>query len=108
MAGFLLEREDREKRPASDLLDRALHRLNAPRVLLFFNPKRFSLRFNFWHPGETQKPHLLLNHPLWLVVGSRLVVILLRIHREILCKRISWIVAQTMARQLVSVVNTSI
>jgi hypothetical protein len=29
-------------------------------------------------------------------------------HTEILCKRISWIVAQTMVRQLVSVVNTSI
>ncbi len=29
-------------------------------------------------------------------------------HTEILCKRISWMVAQTMIRQLVSVVNTSI
>ncbi len=29
-------------------------------------------------------------------------------HTEILCKRMSWIVAQTIAKQLVSVVNTSI
>ena len=31
-----------------------------------------------------------------------------RSHSEILCKRMSWMVAQTIVRQLVSVVNTSI
>lgn len=59
-------------------------------------------------PPEVSKNHPLLNHPLWLVVGSLMALSPQLDHMEILCKRISWIVAQTMARQLVSVVNTSI
>jgi hypothetical protein len=51
---------------------------------------------------------LLLHHPLWLVVGLWIVLGLKRAYTEILCKRMSWIVAQTIARQMVSVVNTSI
>jgi hypothetical protein len=39
MAGSLLEREDREKRPPSDLLGLAPHWLNAPCILLFARPK---------------------------------------------------------------------
>jgi hypothetical protein len=54
-----------------------------------------------------QKPPL-LNHPLWLVVSLQLALSPQLSHREILCKRMSWIVAQTIARQLVSVVKTSI
>src|SRR5258708_36933891 len=51
----------------------------------------------------------LLNHPLWLVVNatSRSSASQ-QAYTEILCKRISWIVAQTIVKQLVSVVNTSI
>ncbi len=62
--GVLLEREDREKKPASYLLGLAPHRLHSPCVLLSFAPKRVCLRFGFWHPGLVRrKNHLLLNHP---------------------------------------------
>src|SRR5438045_9344591 len=53
--------------------------------------------------------HLLLNHPaLRLVVCFSLPFSSQVSHTAIWCKRISWMVAQTMAKQLVSVVNTSI
>jgi hypothetical protein len=58
-------------------------------------------------PENEQKPPL-LNHPLWLVVGSQLALSPQEDQSEILCKRISWIVAQTIVRQLSSVVKTSI
>lgn len=54
------------------------------------------------------KNHLLLTHPSRLVAYGRAVITIRMHHTEILCKRMSWIVAQTMVRQLVSVVNTSI
>jgi hypothetical protein len=57
---------------------------------------------------KAHKNHPLLNHPLWLVIGSRIAFSPKLDHSEILCKRMSWIVAQTMVRQLVSVVKTSI
>ena len=48
------------------------------------------------------------NHPFWLAACLRVLMMVQVHHSEILCKRMSWMVAQTMARQLVSVVNTSI
>ena len=57
---------------------------------------------------KTAKKHLLLNYPSRLVACLRAGISAQRFHTEILCKRMSWIVAQTMVRQLVSVVNTSI
>jgi hypothetical protein len=63
-------------------------------------------------PLSASKNHPLLNHPLWLagwlIIGSRCALRPQEAHSESLCKRISCIVAQTIARQLVSVVNTSI
>jgi hypothetical protein len=57
---------------------------------------------------KTGKKHLLLNHPFWLVAFLRAPISFQERYTESLCKRISWIVAQTIAKQLVSVVNTSI
>jgi hypothetical protein len=57
---------------------------------------------------DRQKKHLLLNHPLWLVVNSLIALSPGQDYSEILCKRMSWIVAQTIAKQLPSVVKTSI
>ncbi len=57
---------------------------------------------------KTGKKHLLLNHPFWLVAFLRAHLSLQERYTESLCKRISWIVAQTIAKQLISVVNTSI
>ena len=54
------------------------------------------------------KKHLLLNHPLWQVVNSLIALSPGQDYSEILCKRMSWIVAQTIAKQLLSVVKTSI
>ncbi len=54
------------------------------------------------------KKHLLLTHPSRLVAYVRAVITVHMHHTEILCKRMSWMVAQTIVRQLVSVVNTSI
>jgi hypothetical protein len=48
------------------------------------------------------------NHPFRMVACLAAVISSQEHYTEILCKRISWIVAQTIARQLVSVVNTSI
>src|SRR5437899_571630 len=59
-------------------------------------------------PRKASKNHPLLNHPLWLVVGSLLALSPKADHSESLCKRISCIVAQTIVRQLSSVVKTSI
>ena len=60
-------------------------------------------------PRIASKNTPFLNHPLWLVASSTSCSSESQeVHTEILCKRISWIVAQTIARQLVSVVNTSI
>ena len=55
---------------------------------------------------EAQK-HLLPNHPSWGGLLTRYDTAR-GPHTEILCKRMSWIVAQTIVRQLLSVVNTSI
>ena len=55
---------------------------------------------------EAQK-HLLPNHPSWLCLLTRYDTAR-GPHTELLCKRMSWIVAQTMVRQLVSVVKASI
>jgi hypothetical protein len=57
---------------------------------------------------KTDKKHLPLNHPFWLVACLGAHIGFQERYTESLCKRMSWIVAQTMARQLVSVVNTSI
>jgi hypothetical protein len=57
---------------------------------------------------QTGKNHLLLNHPFWLVAFLRAHISFQEHHTEMLCKRMSWMVAQTIAKQLVSVVNTSI
>jgi len=58
---------------------------------------------------DSGQKHLLLSQPLWLVVSSTSRSSeAQQAHTEILCKRISWMVAQTIAKQLVSVVNTSI
>jgi hypothetical protein len=64
-AGFLLEREGREKRPTSHPLGLAPHWLNSPCVLLFARPKEglLALWFLASRSHETQKTHLLLNHP---------------------------------------------
>src|SRR5258708_9126373 len=60
-------------------------------------------------PGSRAKNNPFLNHPLWLVASSTSRSSESQeVHTEILCKRISWIVAETIARQLVSVVSTSI
>jgi hypothetical protein len=58
--------------------------------------------------SKAHKNHPLLTHPPWLVVGSHLALKSQEPQSEILCKRISWIVAHTMVRQLSSVVKTSI
>lgn len=57
---------------------------------------------------KTDKKHLLLNHPFWLVAFLRAHIGFQERYTESLCKRMSWMVAQTIATQLVSVVNTSI
>ena len=57
---------------------------------------------------KASKNHSLLNHPLWLVVNSLIALSPGQDYSEILCKRMSWIVAQTIAKQLPSVVKTSI
>src|SRR5947209_7329616 len=57
---------------------------------------------------KTAKNHLPPNHPFWLAACLRAMMMVQVHHTEILCKRMSWMVAQTMARQLISVVNTSI
>ncbi len=74
------------------------------------------------NPESTKKIHILgektqenqeikspsLNHPFRLVICLPVAISPHRYYTEILCKRMSWIVAQTIVRQLVSVVNTSI
>src|SRR5438270_3417897 len=57
---------------------------------------------------KTAKNHLPPNHPFWLAACLRAMMMVQVHHTEILCKRMSWMVTQTMARQLISVVNTSI
>jgi hypothetical protein len=110
MAGSLLEREDREKRPPSDLLDLAPHWLNAPCILLFARPKEGLLVPWFLAPGSVRRKKPSSPEPP-LRGGGVLSSLSQRSspdHTEILCKWMSWIVAQTIVRQLVSVVNTSI
>jgi len=58
--------------------------------------------------GQKRKNPPLLNHPFWLVAYLRAMITVHVHHSEILRKRISWMVAQTIAKQLVSVVKTSI
>ena len=49
-----------------------------------------------------------LNHPLWLVVGSRIALSSKPDHSESLCKRISWMVAHTIIkRQAMNVLTTT-
>lgn len=60
MAWFLLEREDREKRPAAYLLGLAPHWLNAPCVLLFSHGMRNEIAIN--KPNYVDDLHKLLHH----------------------------------------------
>jgi hypothetical protein len=59
-------------------------------------------------PSKAHKNHSLLTQPLLLMADSPLALKVKVTHTEILCKRMSWIVAQTIVKQLSSVVNTSI
>src|SRR6266699_1789871 len=76
-------------------------------LLLLLKRNRFPPVFLGSGSLEAQKP-LPPKPPLWLVVDPPIALSLQQDQSEILCKRISWMVAQTIARQLVSVVKTSI
>src|SRR6266849_3064049 len=80
-----------------------------PSALLVFVLKRVCFPFLLIESGslETQKLHLSLHHPLRLVVYVR-AVRGASFYTGIFRSRIPSIVAQTMVRQLISVVNTSI
>ena len=59
-------------------------------------------------PSKAHKNHLLLSHPLRLGVDFSFVLRAKATHMALLCKRMSWMVAQTMVKHLSSVVKTSI
>jgi hypothetical protein len=63
---------------------------------------------SLWVASVPAKKHPFPNQPFRLVAFFLAAISSQEHYTEILCKRISWIVAQTIARQLVSVVKTSI
>jgi len=63
-------------------------------------PEKRPLAWWLWI-RKVHKNHPFLTHLLWLVGGSHLALRPKSAHTEILCKRISWIMAHTIVRQLV-------